>query len=209
MRKALGLVINTFVLAGLVVVIAFLMLSIYSLGYTHGENEGSLKTQSKFEGLMATLFSQRTSISSTVPTPAPVLPPQQPDVVNQPVSANWSGPELWQAVNARRSFYGVGELSQKDEVCTIASIRLNELLALGGLDAHAGFSSLPDRREDLAWIYETYDLAEFLVQGATSATEAVDLWENTLGHKKLLTGGEYVWGCTYAQNGIGVAIAAF
>ena len=61
----------------------------------------------------------------------------------------------------------------------------------------------------LEWIFEKYNISEFLVSGASSAEEAVALWGNTLGHKKILTGGEYVWGCTYAQDGFGVGIAAY
>jgi len=121
----------------------------------------------------------------------------------------WTGPELWEMVNKRRQEFGVNSLANKSELCTIASIRLNELLALGTLDGHEGFSTLPERREDLKWIFEKYDVSEFLVSGAETASEAVSLWENTLGHKKLLTGGEYVWGCIYGQSGFGVAITAF
>ena len=140
------------------------------------------------------------------PTPTPRI------VVVTPTKApvpNWSGPELWEAVNTRRKELGVNPLSNQSELCTIASIRLNELLELGKLDGHEGFSTLPERREDLKWIFEKYNISEFLVSGAATAQEAVNLWENTLGHKKLLTGGEYVWGCTYAQNSFGVGIAAY
>ena len=104
---------------------------------------------------------------------------------------------------------GVNPLAQKDELCTIASIRLNEILELGKLDNHEGFSDMPERREDLKWIFDKYTIAEFLVAGATSPQDAVDLWYNTLGHKKLITGGEYSFGCIYAQNSFGVAITAF
>lgn len=125
------------------------------------------------------------------------------------LDVDWGGPELWELVNSRRIQYGVNPLDQRDEICTIASIRLNQLLELGKLDGHEGFSKLKDERPDLLWIYEKYNLAEFLVSGVNTAQEAVDAWDGTLAHKKLLTGGEYVWGCTYAQNGFGVAIAAF
>jgi len=82
-------------------------------------------------------------------------------------------------------------------------------LELGKLDGHVGFSNMPTDRPDLKWIFDKYNLSEFLVSGATSPQDAVGLWENTLGHKELLTGGQYVWGCVYAQNGFGVAIAAY
>lgn len=124
-------------------------------------------------------------------------------------SSAWGGPDLWEEVNKRRTELGVAPLSTKSELCTIASIRLNELLDLNTLDGHEGFSNMSERREDLKWIFEKYNLTEFLVAGADSPTDAVSLWENTLGHKKLLTGGEYVWGCIYAQNSFGVAITAF
>ncbi len=145
---------------------------------------------------------------SFLPTPTPIPTPKT-IVVKPETKANWSGPELWEAVNARRQQLGVNPLNSQSELCTIASIRLNELLDLGKLDGHEGFSSLAERRPDLKWIFEKYNISEFLVSGAKSAQDAVALWENTLGHKKLLTGGEYVWGCVYAQNSFGVAIAAY
>lgn len=134
--------------------------------------------------------------AKTVPSPTKSTP------------ANWSGPELWEAVNSRRVEFGVGKLNKKDELCTIASIRLNQLLELNKLDGHAGFQPVLDR-PDLKWISEKYNVSEYLAQGFSTPKETVSGWENTMGHKSLLTGGEYVWGCIYAQNGFAVAIAAY
>lgn len=136
-------------------------------------------------------------------------PKKTPVTQKKPVlQASWGGPELWAAVNKRRVELGVNPLTQKDELCTIAAIRLNQLLENGGLDAHAGFEPTLNR-EDLKWISQKYNISEFLVSGYATPQEAVSAWENTLGHRKLLSGGEYVWGCVYAQNQIGVAIAAY
>lgn len=121
---------------------------------------------------------------------------------------NWGGPELWEAVNKRRVELGVNPLSRRDELCTIASIRLNQLLELGKLDGHAGLEPLLNR-EDLKTIREKYTLSEFLIVGYPTPLEAVNAWEHTLGHRALMAGGEYVWGCVYAQNTFGVAIAAY
>ncbi len=175
-------------------------------GYYKGYEEGVYETATHYEETLKNYVSSEESValeptSSPAPTPRPRSTGQ--------VAAVWGGPDLWEAVNQRRKELGVNPLGTKSELCTIASIRLNELLEAGKLDGHEGFSSLPERREDLKWIFETYNISEFLVSGATSADDAVNLWENTLGHKKLLTGGEYVWGCTYAQNTFGVAIAAY
>lgn len=120
----------------------------------------------------------------------------------------WGGPELWEAINKRRVEMGVNPLRQANELCTIASIRLNQLLELGKLDGHAGFAPTLER-SDLKWISEKYNISEYLIQGYATPTEAIKAWENTLGHRSLLAGGEYVWGCVYAQNTIGVAIAAY
>lgn len=120
----------------------------------------------------------------------------------------WGGIELWEAVNKRRVERGVNPLRKADELCTIASIRLNQLLALGKLDGHEGFVPVL-KRDDLKWISDKYNISEYLIQGYPTPLEAVDAWENTLGHKSLLTGGEYVSGCVYAQNTFGVAIAAY
>jgi uncharacterized protein YkwD len=186
-----------------ITLVSFMVLvaGVYFYGFITGYEIGIRNESSQVLDLMSK-FSAKTPLSISRPTPTP-----QP--VREESLPTWGGPELWEAVNKRRQELGVNPLSQRSELCTIASIRLNELLELGKLDAHEGFSNLPDRREDLKWIFERYDITEFLVAGASSAQEAVSLWENTLGHKKLLTGGEYVWGCIYAQAGFAVAITAF
>lgn len=188
-----------------VLITGFLVLIIaaFFVGYIRGYGFGKNDTEVVFQKLLNDKVSSITKpIASSQPVATQVPQPKQ-------IVPNWSGPDLWEAVNKERSVNGVNPLSTKAEICTIASIRLNELLELGKLDGHAGFSNMATERPDLKWIFEKYNLSEFLVSGAASAEEAVSLWENTLGHKQLLTGGEYVWGCTYAQNGFGVAIAAY
>ena len=120
----------------------------------------------------------------------------------------WGGPELWEAINQRRVELGVNPLRQRDELCTIASIRLNQLLELGKLDGHAGFVPVLERN-DLKWISEKYNISEYLAAGYDSPLATVSGWEGALGHRSLLAGGEYVWGCVYAQNGFAVAMAAY
>ncbi|MDP3917615.1 MAG: hypothetical protein Q8Q30_00350 [Candidatus Woesebacteria bacterium] len=182
------------------VILAFLM--IYSAGYKIGYDNSQteiidLLTLQKNSA--ATIEKGETVIVYVTPKPAPVAK----------TYPKWGGPELWEVVNKRRVEFGVNPMSIREELCTIASIRLNQLLELGKLDGHEGFGKLPEERADVKWIFEKYTLSEFLVSGAKNPTDAVSLWENTLGHKKLLSGGEYSWGCIYAQSGFGVAIAAY
>lgn len=131
-------------------------------------------------------------------------------IVKQTVApkTSWGGIELWEAINNRRVEMGVNPLRQEGDLCTIASIRLNQLLELGKLDGHAGFVPTLNR-EDIKHITEKFNISEYLIQGYPTPTEAVAAWENTLGHRSLMAGGEYVFGCVYAQNTFGVAIAAY
>lgn len=189
-----------------IAVITSLFIGIYLLGLIQGFTEGKKQAQEEFLAYIEDL--------SQAPTPTP-----KPTVSTTPIptkkvivtyEVNWGGPELWTAVNNRRTDFGVNSLEQRDELCTIASIRLNELLELGKLDGHEGFSNMSQRRPDLKWIFDKYStIAEFLAVGGRTPEETVSLWEGTLGHKKLLTGGEYVWGCIYAQNTFAIAITAF
>lgn len=186
------------VVFGIAVVITVMSIFIagFSKGYAFGKQDG-------LQSVLPVEIPKSTKEINTVTTKVVYVTPKP--VVN----VSWGGPQLWEAVNKRRVQLGVGSLGIKEEVCTIASIRLNQLLELGKLDAHKGFSTMAQDRPDLKYIFDKYNLAEFLVSGASSPQNAVDLWENTLGHKELLSGGQYVWGCIYAQNGFGVAITAY
>jgi len=199
--------INAASIIFIIAVVVTVLLATYLYGYFEGYSNAALESESAISNLLANLQLEVSSQQAAEDPEEKIIYVKQN--INTTQSPNWSGPELWEAVNKRREQLGVSGLANQSELCTIASIRLNEQLELGKLDGHEGFSTLPERREDLKWIFEKYNISEFLVSGATSAEEAVSLWENTLGHKKLLTGGEYVWGCTYAQSGFGVAIAAF
>lgn len=192
MKKTIEIVSKVFFqsLAVSLLIITFLMF--YLAGFKAGNNNNQ-------ETSDVIIQKGETKIVYITPKPAPIAR----------VYPKWGGPELWDAVNKKRVEMGVNPMRPKSELCTIASIRLNQLLELGKLDGHEGFGKLPQNRTDIKWIFDENDISEFLVSGATNPAEAVSLWENTLGHKKLLTGGEYTYGCIYAQSGFGVAIAAY
>lgn len=208
LKTAFGSVVKVFLGITAVVLAIFSFLGVYLIGLVAGYEVGKSQTEGEYTSLVNEIINQIPKVTPFPPTP---IPTQKPKVTtDRTYSYDWGGPELWEAVNQRRAQMGVNPLASREELCTIASIRLNELLELGKLDNHEGFSNMPDRRQDLRWIFEKYStIAEFLAMGGMSAEETVSLWENTLGHKKLLTGGEYVWGCIYAQNSFAVAITAF
>ncbi len=206
MKKSLGIILKVFGIIAGVLVVTVVMTGVYFYGYFRGYNNAAAEAGQElalFKINVGDLLKQK--LNQPTPTPVVVEKPVYPKVT----IPTWTGPELWEAVNKRRQELGVNPLSNKSELCTIASIRLNQLLELGTLDGHEGFSKLPETRADLKWVFDKYNLSEFLLSGAETPAEAVNLWENTLGHKKLLTGGEYVWGCIYAQDGFAVAITAY
>jgi hypothetical protein len=191
-------------------VFVMLLFATYKFGYSLGFKEGQKDIEAYYNDYFEELASNNQLpdqipeivVISTTPAPA-----QKASLIRD---VDWGGPDLWEAVNERRQQLGVNSLDTREELCTIASIRLNELLDLGKLDGHEGFSSFQERREDLSWIFEKYsNIAEFLAAGGSTPQETVSLWENTLGHKQLLTGGQFVWGCVYSQNSFAVAIAAY
>lgn len=117
----------------LIAISAFFLVS-FDLGSKFGRNgaisevEDYLQEIADKSNSAATIVKGDTKIIYV--TPAPSTP--------APKAKEWGGPELWTAVNNRRVELGVNALSTKEELCTIASIRLNQLLELGKLDGHEG-----------------------------------------------------------------------
>jgi uncharacterized protein YkwD len=210
-RKSLKSAILILVKVFLGVASLGLLVSIYFFGFLEGYKMGSTDMQSNYESVFDSIISQyKSAIEKYSQVPTPTKTVVKPTVTPSSINVSWGGPELWDAVNERRVLLGVNPLSTRSELCTIASIRLNELLDLGKLDNHEGFSNMDTRRPDLKWIFDKYGtLSEFLAMGGSTPQETVSMWENTLGHSKLLKGGEFVWGCIYAQNTFAVAITAF
>jgi uncharacterized protein YkwD len=206
-NKSESLFLRIFKYLSLSVCSLCLFVFLYLTGYSTGTQVATVNAIISLQE--NTVPTKNITPSETKPANSPIAT-LAPKPTTQPrPSTVFSGPSVWAEVNKKRQSYGVSTLAQRDELCTIASIRLNELLDLGNLDGHSGFANLSDRRPDLKWIFEKYNISEFLLMGARSSVDAVEMWENTLGHKKLLTGGEYVWGCVYAQNGFAVAISAY
>jgi len=206
--ESLKTVLKSFVTIIFFCIVFSLFLISFSFGYVQGYRKASADTEVKVQDLISGIIEDYKNLSSSI-TP---IPSKKVTLTPTPKvqEIKWGGPELWDEVNKRRTELGVNPLKVKSELCTIASIRLNELLELGKLDNHEGFSNMKERRPDLKWIFDSFStVAEFLAMGGRTALETVNLWQDTLGHNKLLTGGEYVWGCVYAQNTFAVAIAAY
>ncbi|MAG59490.1 hypothetical protein CMO96_01730 [Candidatus Woesebacteria bacterium] len=192
-------------------VIAFLSWSVafFIGGYLTGATD-AFKISDENQQKLLSLLSQKPlqspsplPIKQPSPSPEPEAPVKQK--IQLPIS--YSGPDLWDAVNEARLANGVNSLNQKDILCTISAIRLSQVRELGKLDGHDGFQGVYDKYKDNTDM--PGNVSEFLISGYPTPEQAVEGWIDTLGHKKLITGGEYKWGCIYAADGFGVAITGF
>lgn len=198
-------VTKIFLLVTVSVFFVLTLILVYILGLVSGYDAGQDDTQKHF----LSLISQRSLSPAPTRTKKVTLTPTFAQK-SAKLNVSWEGPELWETINSKRIELGVDPLKTRSELCTIASIRLNELLELGKLDNHEGFSNMPQRRPDLKWIFDDYSkIAEFLAVGGNTSEETISLWQNTPDFRKLLDGEEYVWGCVYAQNTFAVAITAY
>jgi uncharacterized protein YkwD len=151
-------------------------------------NQQLAKTQKQLTGM----------VNSSQPTNPPV----------KLTGENFTGEELWEAVNRYRREHGVPELKLQGSLCELASKRLGELIELGGLDNHEGFEKyFEDHSVDSL---EVTNVAENLASGYSGAWETVMGWDSSPAHKKfLLADGAYVWGCAAANRGLAVLIAGY
>ena len=206
--SVVNIIFKVFFLSSSLVLSVLVLIGTFHLGYLNGFASGEKATEEYFVKLIEADGGE----SSFVVTQNQESNQKSINKLDLTYGQNvtWGGPELWDSVNAKRVEYGVNPLGKRDDLCTIASIRLNELLELQKLDGHEGFSTMTEKRPDLKWIFDKYStIAEFLAVGGETPQKTAELWDNTLGHKKLLNGGEYVWGCIYSQNTFAVAIAAY
>lgn len=138
--------------------------------------------------------------SPAKPSPKTTTPARQPTY--------YTGVQLWEEIQKYRLEHGVNPFRQENVLCTIASIRVNQLIELGKLDDHRGFEPLVTEYRDKGQL--TYsNVAENILQGYETPEEAVAAWDSSLGHQALMRDGSYVWGCAAANYGFGVLIAAY
>lgn len=188
-------------------IMSFFSYSLYRIGYERGKSE----TQAPIK--QPQVLSVELYQATRTPTPQMIVPSSitgKTGVNSYENRFRWTGPDLWNSINKSRLNNNVEQLIVKEDLCTIASVRLNQLLNKGDLDGHSGFNNLSVERPDLYSIISRYKtVAEFLARGGETSDETVGLWENTMGHKKLLTSKEYLYGCVYAQDTYAVAIASY
>ncbi len=146
------------------------------------------------------------SPTDNLPPPSPS--PTQKTTTNQSSPTYYTGTQLWQEVQNYRRNNGVPEFKQDNTLCTIASIRVNQMIELGKLDNHEGFTPLVDQFREDGRLTHT-NIAENILSGYPTPQAAVAAWNGSPGHQALLRDGAYVFACTAANHGYAVLVAAF
>ena len=122
-----------------------------------------------------------------------------------PKEFSYTGQDLWQAVQNYRRAHRLPEFQQSNELCTVASIRLNEQIELGRLDNHDGFSAQADEFFDKNPDWR--NLNENLASGFDTAVQVVEWgWDQSLGHQALIKSLESPKACAAANYGFAVLI---
>lgn len=120
----------------------------------------------------------------------------------------YTGVQLWAEIQKYRVEHGLPEFRQDNTLCTIASIRVNQLLDAGKLDDHNGFPPLVEKYRESGQLTH-HNVAENILSGFATASEAVAGWDSSLGHRALMQDGSFVYGCASANYGFAVLIAAY
>lgn len=113
--------------------------------------------------------------------------------------------ELWEALQNYRRAHQLPIFEKRNRLCDVAQDRLAEQVALGKLDAHAGFDARADRffEENTGW----RSLNENLASGYRTAVQTVEWgWDQSLGHQALMKNTDHPYACTAAQDGFAVLI---
>lgn len=142
------------------------------------------------------------ALARTFPSEPPTLQPANRNSARQP---SFTGQDLWLAVQNYRKAHELPAFEQANELCTVASIRVNELLELGKLDNHDGFQKRAgeffDRNPGWTAINEN------IAAGYETAVQTVEWgWDQSLGHQALIQSREYPKACAAANRGFSVLI---
>ncbi|MDP3724204.1 MAG: hypothetical protein Q8R11_01065 [bacterium] len=136
------------------------------------------------------------------PTPEPTsLPPKPPP----PPTFNYEGEDVWKALADYRKAHNKYQFAKDDRLCTLANMRLQELIALGTLDKHAGFKTyFADQGNFRAVGFRK--VSENLAYGFATAVAVIEWgWDtSTEGHREAQLTEEYSHACTVADQGYAV-----
>lgn len=117
----------------------------------------------------------------------------------------FTGQDLWKAVQNYRNSHSLPAFEQSNELCTVASIRVNELLELGKLDNHDGFKRRSDEffERNPGWT----SINENIAAGYQTAVQTVEWgWDQSLGHQALIQSREFPKACAAANSGFSVLV---
>lgn len=118
------------------------------------------------------------------------------------ITSTYSGQDVFDGINAYRVAHEVKPVELDIALCNNLVQRYLDITnPINEYVGHAGFDEWI-KKEGLE---NSYDLAEIYMTGAESVDDAILGWEGSPGHRLALT-GNYRYVCTYAANGVAIAI---
>lgn len=117
---------------------------------------------------------------------------------------SYTGEDLFVAINNQRLSVGVKKIDLSQQLCDNLVSRWK---SVKDGKQHEGFEEWI-KQEGIQTDYGYKLIAELYVQAFTPA-EAISFWEGSPGHKSVLEDSKWTDGCTYANDGYGVAILGF
>jgi len=111
----------------------------------------------------------------------------------------FTGQELFDAVNKYRAEHGVAELKLSQDLCNNLAQRYFDIKA--GIEEGVAHKNFEDWVEDN--VPQGYHVSEDFAYGQTPA-ELLKAWEGSPGHRLSILDSRYKVGCSYAHEGYGV-----
>lgn len=118
------------------------------------------------------------------------------------ISSTYSGQDLFDGINSYRIAQNIEPVELDPALCNNLVQRYLDITnPLNEYVGHAGFDEWIKKER----LENSYDLAEIYITGSESVDNAIRGWESSPGHRLALT-GNYSYVCTYAANGVAIAI---
>lgn len=110
---------------------------------------------------------------------------ETPPVEPPPATVNDEGNQVFQLVNQRRKENGLAELSYRNDIQDAANIRANEIISTFSHTRPDGSSCFT------AVNVNYYAIGENIASGQKSASEVMNAWMNSPGHRANILGSQF------------------
>jgi uncharacterized protein YkwD len=123
-------------------------------------------------------------------TPIPAFTPQSTNLSQN--SGEEDADKIFNSVNNFRQNTGLSTLSKNSGLCNVAKLRANELLSLGHLDNHDGWSKYA---QSLTEFSSTGEVIEYTNFSADADYIVNSMWGKSASHSEIMSDPQWTDGC--------------